>query len=325
VRIESETGAATMGATGPTAATGAESRGRRGLVYGLVAYAVWGLVPLFWPLVARATALELLAQRVVWSLVVAIVLLLTTVPRGWWGRIRSTRNLLMLGLAAAVISVNWGLYIWGVNHGHVVETALGYYINPILSILMGVLLLKERLGRLQWVAVALAALAVVVLTVDYGHPPWIALTLAVSFATYGLLKKKVNGGAVETLTIESAFLLLPALAYLLYLESVGQLTFGHLGAGHTLLLMATGLVTAIPLLFFAAASTRVPLSTLGLVQYVAPTAQFLLGVWYFHEVMSPARWIGFTCVWVALLLLTGAGIARSAVGRRGREVAEPVG
>ena len=301
------------------------ARGRRGIVYGLAAYVLWGLVPLFWPLVARATALELLAQRVVWSLAVSVVLLATTVPRGWWARIRSARNLGMLALAAVVISVNWGLYIWGVNHGHVVETALGYYINPILSILLGVVLLGERLARLQWVAVGLAVLAVLVLTLDYGRPPWIALTLAVSFATYGFLKKKVNAGAVETLTIESAFLLLPAVGYLVYLESVGRLTFGHLGIAHDVLLISTGLVTAVPLLFFAAASTRVPLSTLGLIQYVAPTAQFLLGVLYFHEVMSPARWIGFACVWAALMLLTGLGIRQSGVNRRarGRAMAEP--
>jgi chloramphenicol-sensitive protein RarD len=302
-----------------------DARGRRGIIYGLAAYACWGLVPLFWPLVSRASALELLAQRVVWSLAVSAVLLLT-VPRGWWGRIRSARNLGMLAVAAAVISVNWGLFIWGVNNGHVVETALGYYINPILSILLGVVLLGERLSRFQWVAVALAVVAVIVLTADYGRPPWIALTLAVSFATYGFLKKKVNAGAVETLTLESAFLFLPAMAYLLYLQTRGQLTFAHLGLGHDLLLVATGLVTAVPLLFFAAASTRVPLSTLGLIQYVAPTAQFLLGVLYFHEVMSPARWIGFACVWVALMLLTGLGIAQSGVNRRARDraMAEPV-
>jgi len=299
------------------------ARGRRGVVYGLAAYGLWGIVPLFWPLVARASALELLAQRVVWSLLVAVILLLATVPRGWWGRIRSTRNLVLLALAAATVSVNWGVYIWAVNSGHVVETALGYYINPILSILMGVLILGERLRRLQWVAVGMAAVAVLVLTVDYGHPPWISLSLAVSFATYGLLKKKINAGAVETLTLESAFLLLPALAYLGYLESVGRLTFGHLGWGHSLLLASTGLVTAIPLLFFAAASTRVPLSTLGLIQYVAPTAQFLLGVWYFHESMSLARWIGFACVWAALMLLTAVGIAQSRTNRRARVLAEP--
>ncbi|HYP43914.1 MAG TPA: EamA family transporter RarD [Propionibacteriaceae bacterium] len=304
-----------------------EARGRRGVVYGLAAYGLWGIVPLFWPLVARASALELLAQRVIWGLVVTLVLLVTTVPRGWWGRLGSARNLGMLALAAAVISVNWGLYIWGVNHGHVVETALGYYINPILSILLGVIVLGERLAAVQWVAVGLAALAVVVLTVDYGRPPWIALTLAVSFATYGFLKKKVNGGAVETQTVESAILLLPALAYLGYLQSASQLTFGHLGATHTVLLMATGLITAVPLLFFAAASTRVPLSTLGLIQYVAPTAQFLLGVLYFDEVMSPARWIGFAFVWAALMLLTGYGLVQSGANRRARARAlatEPV-
>lgn len=301
------------------------TRARRGIGYAIAAYAFWGLVPLFWPLVARAGALEILATRIVFSLVFSVVLLVTTVPRGWWAKIASGRNLGMLAVAAAVVSVNWGMYIWGVNHGHVVETALGYYINPILSILLGVVLLGERLGGLQWFAVGLAAVAVVVLTIDYGHLPWISLTLAVSFATYGFLKKKVNGGAVETLTIESAFLLLPALAYLGYLQAVGRLTFGHLGASHTLLLMSTGLVTAIPLLFFAAASTRVPLSTLGLIQYLAPTGQFLLGVWYFHEVMSPARWVGFGCVWVALVLLTGVGLFQSGANRRARSraLAEP--
>ncbi|MET0693252.1 MAG: EamA family transporter RarD [Propionibacteriaceae bacterium] len=300
-----------------------ERRARRGILYGIAAYACWGLVPLFWPLVNQASALEILATRIIFSLVVSVILLLLTVPRGWWAKIRSPRTLAMLGAAAAVVTVNWGMYIWAVNHGHVVETALGYYINPILSILLGVLLLSERLAPLQWAAVGLAAVAVIVLTIDYGHPPWISLTLAVSFATYGFLKKKVNGGAVETLTVESAFVFLPALAYLIYLQSVGTLTFGHLGAGHTLLLMSTGLVTAVPLLFFAAASTRVPLSTLGLIQYLAPTAQFLLGVWYFHEVMSPARWVGFGCVWVALMLLTGFGLFQSNANRRARTVAEP--
>jgi len=300
----------------------AETRTRRGLIYGLAAYGLWGLVPLFWPLIRSASALEILANRIVWSLVVSVVLLITTVPRGWWARLRTGHNVAMLALAAAVVSVNWGVYIWSVNSGHVVETALGYYINPILSILLGVVLLHERLAAVQWAAVGLAGLAVIVLTVDYGRPPWIALTLAVSFATYGFLKKKVNGGAVETLTVESALLTVPALAYLAYLQVIGQLTFGHLGLAHSALLMATGLVTAVPLLFFAAASTRVPLSTLGLIQYVAPTAQFILGITYFHEVMSTARWVGFGCVWLALMLLAGYGIVSSRTHRRTRAVAE---
>jgi chloramphenicol-sensitive protein RarD len=302
------------------------ARHRRGIAYGLAAYALWGAVPLFWPLVSRASALELLAHRVIWSLVICVVLLLTVVPKGWWARTGNRRSLVLLTGAAAVVSVNWGTYIWGVNHGHVVETSLGYYINPILSILVGVLFLHERLAPVQWVSVGLAALAVVVLTIDYGHLPWIALVLAASFATYGLLKKQVNGGAVETLTVESAVLTPVALGYLVFLQSADGLTFGHLGWSHNLLLMATGLVTVVPLLFFAAAATRLPLSTLGLVQYVAPTLQFLLGVLYFRESMSPGRWIGFALVWLALLILTAHGVRQARLSRRPipEQVPEPV-
>ena len=293
-----------------------ETRYRRGIIYGLAAYALWGLVPLFWPLVKRASALELLAHRVLWSLVVCVILLITVVPRGWWSRIGHRRSLIMLGGAAAVVSVNWGVYIWAVNHGHVVETSLGYYINPILSILVGVILLRERLVPVQWASVGLAAAAVVVLTIDYGRLPWIALTLATSFATYGLLKKRVNGGAVETMTVESALLTPIALGYLIYLQSTGTLTFGHLGWSHSLLVMATGLVTVVPLLFFSSATTRLPLSTLGLLQYLAPTLQFLLGVLYFGETMSLGRWIGFGLVWIALVILTAYGLHRARLARR---------
>jgi len=293
-----------------------ETRYRRGIIYGLAAYALWGLVPLFWPLVKRASALELLAHRVLWSLVVCVILLITVVPRGWWSRIGHRRSLIMLGGAAAVVSVNWGVYIWAVNHGHVVETSLGYYINPILSILVGVILLRERLVPVQWASVGLAAAAVVVLTIDYGRLPWIALTLATSFATYGLLKKRVNGGAVETMTVESALLTPIALGYLIYLQSTGTLTFGYLGWSHSLLVMATGLVTVVPLLFFSSATTRPPLSTLGLLQYLAPTLQFLLGVLYFGETMSLGRWIGFGLVWIALVILTAYGLHRARIARR---------
>jgi chloramphenicol-sensitive protein RarD len=303
-----------------------ETRLRRGVAYGLAAYTLWGAVPLFWPLVARASALELLAHRVIWSLAICALLLLTVVPHGWWARIGNRRSLVMLAGAAAVVSVNWGTYIWAVNAGHVVETSLGYYINPILSILVGVIFLRERLAPLQWVSVALAGLAVVVLTVDYGRLPWIALVLAASFATYGVLKKQVNGGAVETLTIESALLTPIALGYLLFLQSAGTLTFGHLGWSHTLLLVTTGLITVVPLLFFTAATTRLPLSTLGLLQYVAPTLQFLLGVLYFGEDMSLGRWIGFALVWLALVILTVYGVRQARRARRpaAEPVAEPV-
>jgi chloramphenicol-sensitive protein RarD len=276
--------------------------------------------------VSRASALELLSHRVIWSLVICVILLLTVVPRGWWARTGNRRSLLLLAGAATVVSVNWGTYIWGVNHGHVVETSLGYYINPILSILVGVIFLRERLAPLQWISVGLAGLAVVVLTVDYGQLPWIALGLATTFATYGVIKKQVNGGAVETLTVESALLTPVALGYLGYLQLTGELTFGHFGWSHNLLLVATGLITVVPLLFFAAAATRLPLSTLGLVQYVAPTLQFLLGVLYFGEDMSVGRWVGFALVWLALVILTVYGVRRARLTRRPspEPIAEPV-
>lgn len=299
-------------------------RQRRGIGYGLAAYGLWGAVPLFWPLVARAGSLELLAHRVVWSLVISGLLALVLLPRGWFGRLVTRRTLAMLGLAAAVVSVNWGLYIWAVNHGHVLETSLGYYINPILSILVGVVVLGERMAALQWVSVGLAALAVVVLTIEYGRLPWISLVLAASFATYGVMKKQINGGAVETLTVESALLTPVALGYLIYLQARGGATFGTLGWSHSLLMVATGVVTVVPLLFFAASATRLPLSTLGLLQYLAPTLQFGLGVLYFGEQMSTGRWVGFGLVWLALMLMSGHGLHRANATRRERLVAEPV-
>ena len=287
------------------------ARERRGIGYGLAAYGLWGAVPLFWPLVARAGSIEILAHRIVWSFLISVVLVLVTVRRGFWTRMANRRTLLLLGSAAAIVSVNWGTYIWSVNHGHVVETALGYYINPILSILLGVIVLRERLSPLQWVSVSLAAAAVAVLTIDYGTLPWIALVLAVSFATYGFIKNRLGAGAVDSLAVESALLTPLALLYLGWLEVTGRSTFGHLGWGLSLLLVATGLVTLVPLLFFASAATRLPLSTLGLLQYLAPTLQFLLGISYFGESMSPGRWVGFGLVWLALLIMTTDGLRRA--------------
>lgn len=281
---------------------------RRGIAYGLGAYGLWGLVPLYWPLLDAAGALEILAHRIVWSLVLAGLLLVLLRRKGWWRTVSRPRALGLLAAAAALIAVNWGTYIWAVNSNHVVDAALGYYINPILSVLLGVIVLRERLGSGQWAAVALAGVAVIVLAVDYGRPPVVALTLAASFATYGLLKKQVNSGALETLTIESAVLTPMALGYLIWLQVTGALVFGHHGGGQALLLASSGLVTLIPLLLFAAAATRLPLSTVGLLQYLTPTAQFLLGVLYFGETMSPARWVGFALVWVALVVLTVSGL-----------------
>jgi chloramphenicol-sensitive protein RarD len=267
---------------------------------------MWGLVPLFWPLLKPSGAMEILAHRMTWSLVLVALALLVMRRWAWAGELlRQPRKLALITLAAAVITVNWGLYIWSVNSGHVVEASLGYFINPLVTIAMGVLLLKERLRPVQWAAVAVGFAAVVVLTVGYGRPPWISLTLAFSFATYGLVKKKVNLGGIESLAAETAVQFLPALAYLLWLAAHGESTFASQGPGHAALLASTGVVTALPLVCFGAAAIRVPLSTLGLLQYLAPVFQFLLGILYFHEAMPPERWAGFALVWLALSLLTG--------------------
>ncbi|MBG0853272.1 EamA family transporter RarD [Streptomyces spinoverrucosus] len=284
-----------------------KSRGERhiGLLNGFAAYGMWGLVPLFWPLLKPAGSVEILAHRMVWSLAFVAVALLFVRRWSWAGELlRQPRRLGLITVAAAVITVNWGVYIWAVNNGQVVEASLGYFINPLVTIAMGVLLLKERLRPVQWAAVGIGFAAVLVLTVGYGRPPWVSLVLAFSFATYGLVKKKVNLSGLESLTAETAIQFLPALGYLLWLTAQGGSTFHTEGVGHAALLAATGIVTALPLVCFGAAAIRVPLSTLGLLQYLAPVFQFLLGVLYFREAMPPERWAGFALVWLALTLLT---------------------
>jgi chloramphenicol-sensitive protein RarD len=296
---------------------------RRGLLYGGAAYLIWGVFPLYFPLLEPAGPLEILANRIVWSLVVVVAIL--AVSRSWsWipPLLHDRRRLALLAAAAAVIAVNWGVYIYGVNSEQVVQTSLGYFINPLVSILFAVVLLHEQLRRWQWVAVGLGAAAVVVLTVDYGGLPWIALVLAFSFGTYGLVKKTLGMGAVQSLAGETAILFLPALGYLLLLETHGEGTMTTDGPGHTALLVSTGVVTAIPLLFFGAAAIRIPLSWLGLLQYSAPVLQFLIGVMIYDEPMPASRWIGFALVWAALLLIT---IESLTAGRRGgRILVEPV-
>ncbi|MFB7209918.1 EamA family transporter RarD [Streptomyces sp. NPDC056255] len=278
---------------------------RAGLMSGIGAYGLWGLVPLFWPLLKPAGAIEILAHRMVWSLAFVAVALLALRRWSWIGElVRQPKKLGLISVAAATITVNWGLYIWSVNNGHVVEASLGYFINPLVTIAMGVLLLGERLRPVQWVAVGTGVAAVLVLAIGYGRPPWISLVLAFSFATYGLMKKKVNMGGLESLTAETAVVFVPALGYLLWLGARGESTFASGGVGHAALLASAGLVTAVPLVLFGAAAIRVPLSTLGLLQYLAPVFQFALGIVYFHEAMPPERWAGFALVWLALTLLT---------------------
>ncbi|MFL6121238.1 MAG: EamA family transporter RarD [Actinophytocola sp.] len=297
----------------PAQRTDPHTEQRQGVLFGTVAYGLWGLFPLYWSLLASPGALETLAHRMIWSLVVVAAVLVGTRRVGSFLLVlRNRRQFGLLALAAVLISVNWGGYIWGVTHGHVVETALGYFIGPLVSVLLGVFLLGERLRRAQWVAVGLGAVAIVVLVVGYGQVPWIALVLACSFATYGLVKKVAGVGAVESMAVETGVTLVPALVYVVVLQATGSGTFTSLGAGHTLLLVGGGLVTTVPLLAFAAAAVRVPLSTIGLLQYMTPSLQFVFGLLVFHEQMPPERWLGFAIVWAALVVLTVDGTRRRA-------------
>jgi chloramphenicol-sensitive protein RarD len=276
---------------------------RRGTALGVAAYLFWGLFPLYWPLLEPAGAVEILAHRVVWSLVFVVALLV--VARRTAGPLpRDRRRLSLLALAGVVIGVNWGVFIWAVNNEHVLEGSLGYFINPLVTVALGVLVLGERLRATQWVAVAIATAGVVVLAVETHRPPWIALALALSFGVYGLVKKVVGVGPVAGLTVETAVLTPVALTYLVVLGTSGEASFTDHGADHALLLASTGAVTALPLLAFAAAAAAVPLSRLGLLFYLNPTLQFLIGAFVRHEPISPARLVGFALVWLALAVFT---------------------
>ena len=290
--------------------------GRKGFLLGAAAYGMWGAFPLYWPLLEPAGAVEVLAHRVLWSAVV-MVLLIAALSRlqALRALLASPRSRTLLFLAAVVISINWGVFIWGVNNNHVVETSLGYFINPLVTVLAGVLILGERLRPFQWGALALAAAAVLWLAIENGRIPWVALTLAFSFASYGLLKKKVNAGAVEGLTIETMVIVPVALGYLVWLGSTGDSHATVDFPWHLLLLASSGAVTALPLLCFGAAATRVPLTTLGLLQYLAPTLQFLLGVTLLGEPMSPGRWAGFAVIWFALAVFTADSLRQRQLTR----------
>jgi chloramphenicol-sensitive protein RarD len=276
---------------------------RRGTVLGLAAYVMWGMFPLYWPLLEPGGALEILAHRILWSLVFVAVVLVAT-RRGLRDLPRNRRARGLLAIASVLIGVNWGIFIWAVNHHHVLESSLGYFINPLVSVALGVLVLDERLRRVQWIAVGVATLGVVVLAVDAGGFPWIALTLAFSFGTYGLVKKVVGVQPLEGLVVETAILVPLAIAYLLWLTIAGDSTFTSHGADHTLLLMSGGAVTAIPLLFFAAAVAAAPLSRLGVLFYINPMIQFAVGTFVKHEPLGAGRLVGFVIVWVALIVFT---------------------
>jgi len=279
----------------------------RGLVFGVAAYALWGVLPLFFLLLRPATAIEIVAWRIVLSLIFCVLLI--TVTGGWAALaaiLRDRRTTAILGGAGLLILVNWLVYVYATLSDHVVEAALGYFANPIVTALLGVFVLRERLRVMQWVAIGVTAVAVLVLALNYGQFPFIALALAFSFGFYGLVKKQVGGrvDAVSGLTIETAWLTVPATAALVVLGFGGVLTIGTEGPVQTVAILLAGVVTAVPLLLFAAAARRLPLAYLGLTQYLAPIMQFLIGVFVLQESMPAARWWGFGLVWIALAILT---------------------
>ncbi|MEJ2210667.1 MAG: EamA family transporter RarD [Anaerolineae bacterium] len=282
---------------------------KRGVFAAVAAYALWGILPVYWKALQAVPALEILGHRTVWSLVFVLLLLGLRRQWGWLRQARRRpRMLLVFGLTTCLLGANWFTYIWAVNSGHVVDSSLGYFINPLFSVLLGVLFLGERLRPGQAVAIVFALAGVLFLTVAYGAFPWIALTLAGTFGLYGLLRKTAPLGSLEGLGLETALLSVPTLAYLLALESAGSGSFGHAGAATSLLLAGAGVVTAFPLLMFAYAARNVTLATVGILQYIAPTLQFLLGVLVYGEPFNGTRLVGFAAIWAALALYSAEGL-----------------
>jgi chloramphenicol-sensitive protein RarD len=272
-----------------------------GLIAGVGAYVMWGLVPLYWPLLKPASAMEILSHRVVWSLVFLLIIvyfkkLFSDIKVALFDK----RKMILLFFASIFITINWGVFIWAVNNGHVIETSLGYFINPLVSVALGVIVLKEKLRLLQKVAVGLTFVAVTFLTLTLGHPPYIALSLAFSFGFYGLVKKMANVKAIPSLTLESLMITPFFAVFLYYLSSQNELTFVELGPIHSLWLVTAGIVSVIPLMLFSTAVLRIPLVVLGLLQALGPIIQFLLGYFVFDEPMITARWVGFLIVWLAV-------------------------
>jgi chloramphenicol-sensitive protein RarD len=299
-----------------------------GILFGIGAYGLWGLLPLYFYVLMPAGAVEIVANRVVWSLIFCALLI--TVTRGWPVLLAALRNRAVFGslvLAAFLIAINWLTYTFGVTTNQAVETSLGYFINPLVSVLLGVFVLKEKLRPLQWAAVGIGFVAVGVLTYSYGKLPWIALTLAFSFGLYGFVKKRVGPkvDAVTSLSVETMVLAPFAAATMAVLAATGTATLTTQGAGHFWLLLASGVITAVPLLFFGASARRLPMTTIGLLQYFAPVLQFIVALVVFREAMTPERWIGFGVVWLALLVLTVdmLGTAGKASRARKRAAVQP--
>ena len=286
---------------------------RTGIIYATLAFLCWGLFPLYFHALDEVPAGQILAHRVLWSLLFLLVVL--TVRRQWkWipDIIRRPKVVAFFAASALLLSVNWLIYIWSVNHGHVIDASLGYFINPLVNVMLGYLVLGERLRRLQWAAIAVAAAGVLWLTWQAGTVPWIALALAATFGGYGLLRKTASLGALEGLAFETMLLFPLALAYVIWLTMHGANVFITTPSNSTRwLLVAAGPITAIPLLMFAAGARRIPMAVLGMLQYIGPTIQFLLGVWLFHEVFTVDRLVGFSLIWGALALYAAEGLYRA--------------
>ncbi len=276
----------------------------KGLLFGVSAYIIWGLLPLYWKLVEEAGAYEILAHRGIWSLLICVSLLaLRKQLKSAYEMVRSSRTFSLLFLASGLLTINWGVYIWSVTVNRVIEAALGYYITPLINVTFGVLLLREKLRPAQWIAVALAAAGVVILTLGYGSLPWIALVLAISWGSYSLIKKSLNLGALETLSLETLFAFLPNLVFLLIIQGNGSAEFGSTWT-ISILLFGAGAATVIPLLLFNGSTTRLPLSTVGLLQYITPTIMFFIGIFINDEDISMTKVLGFAFIWLALAVLS---------------------
>jgi len=276
----------------------------KGLLFGVSAYILWGILPLYWKLVEEAGAYEILAHRGIWSLLICVSLLaLRKQLKSAYEMVRSSRTFSLLFLASGLLTINWGVYIWSVTVNRVVEAALGYYITPLINVTFGVLLLREKLRPAQWIAVALAAAGVVILTLGYGSLPWIALVLAISWGSYSLIKKSLNLGALETLSLETLFAFLPNLVFLFIIQGNGSAEFGSTWS-ISLLLFGAGAATVIPLLLFNGSTTRLPLSTVGLLQYITPTIMFFIGIYINNEDISTTKVLGFAFIWLALAVLS---------------------
>jgi len=277
----------------------------KGTIYGFSAYLIWGIVPIYWPKLQPARPLEILSHRILWSLLFLIgVIVVQKKTHRVVAILRNRRQITLLALASVLIAVNWGLFIWCSVNGHLLDSSLGYFITPLVSVGFGVVFFKERLRNIQWVALSIAASAVVYLTIAMAKAPTVAIALAFTFGIYGYVKKLANVDAIESLTVETLLLAPVALGYLAWLASKGENTFFAHGTIHSLWLASAGVVTAIPLLMFGAAAIRVPLSTLGMLQYLGPTLQYFIGLYVFNEIMSPARFHGFVNTWVALIILS---------------------